>query len=93
MERATGIEPVHRAWKARALPTELCPLRGRGSAGILPRGLIEAPDTQIAPDNGSSLQDWKAQIVPILHAVLSGVHAVLSGVHAILSGQESLIRA
>lgn len=48
MERATGFEPVHRAWKARALPTELCPLIcGMGRAGILPRGFL-MPETMAA---------------------------------------------
>ena len=61
MERATGFEPVHRAWKARALPTELCPLiGGRGRAGILPRGFWMP---EMTTDAVQTLQDRKAQIV------------------------------
>jgi hypothetical protein len=82
MERATGFEPVHRAWKARALPTELCPLGGRGRAGILPCGHL----AESTPGAGSSttgfdagnhfrigwaLQDRKAQIVPTVLVLLS----------------------
>ena len=40
LERATGFEPVPPAWKAGALPTELCPL-GRLSMRSVARFLVE----------------------------------------------------